>query len=240
MLPSLPHLGPSPLISAIIPAYNAARFLPAAVASIRAQNYSDLEIIVVDDGSSDDTAEVVAALGGVRYLRQDNRGPAAARNSGIRAARGEVLGFLDADDLWLPNLVSALLPPLVADAQLRYCWGHTQWVRYAEQDGAFCKQHVEHADYPLCLIPAALFRRAAFDEVGLFNEGLLMAEDTDWLAAARFQQLPQRQMPVPVLVYRRHAGSLTAARPVPKQFVLSMLKQSLHRHRATPVVGKAA
>jgi glycosyltransferase involved in cell wall biosynthesis len=197
------------------------------------------EIIVVDDGSTDDTAAVVASLG-VHYLRQANRGPSAARNAGIQAARGQVLAFLDADDVWLPNLVAELLAPLVADPQLRYCWGHTRWVRYAEEDGAFREQHVEHADYPLCLIPAALFRREAFDEAGFFNERLLMAEDTDWLAAARFKQLPQRQVPVEVLVYRRHAGSLTAAQPVPKLFVFSMLKRSLDRHRTAPMAGKAA
>lgn len=91
-------------VSAVIPTYNRAAFLPAAVASIRDQTYPCDEVVIVDDGSSDNTAEVVAALGdGIRYVRQANAGPAAARNRGIREATGELVAFLDTDDRWLPN-----------------------------------------------------------------------------------------------------------------------------------------
>lgn len=98
----------SPTVSAVIPTYNRARFLPAAVASVRAQSYLCGDIVIVDDGSSDNTAEVVAALGpGVRLLRQSNAGPAAARNLGIQEARGELVAFLDTDDRWLPGKLAA-------------------------------------------------------------------------------------------------------------------------------------
>jgi glycosyltransferase involved in cell wall biosynthesis len=94
----------SPTVSAVIPAYNRARFLPAAVDSIRAQTYPCMEIVIVDDGSTDDTERTVQQLGaGVRYIRQANAGPAAARNRGIREARGELVAFLDTDDRWLPD-----------------------------------------------------------------------------------------------------------------------------------------
>lgn len=95
-------------VSAVIPTYNRARFLPAAVASVRAQTHPCAEIVIVDDGSSDDTAAVVAALGaGVRYVRQANAGPAAARNRGIREAGGDLVAFLDTDDRWLPGKIEA-------------------------------------------------------------------------------------------------------------------------------------
>jgi glycosyltransferase involved in cell wall biosynthesis len=95
-------------VSVVIPTYNRARFLPAAVASVRAQSYPCDEIVIVDDGSSDNTSEVVAALGpGVRLIRQANSGPAAARNRGIDEARGDLVAFLDTDDRWLPGKLDA-------------------------------------------------------------------------------------------------------------------------------------
>lgn len=98
----------NPTVSVVIPTYNRARFLPAAVASVRAQTYPCDEILIVDDGSVDDTPEVVNALGaGVRLIRQANAGPAAARNRGIQEARGTLVAFLDTDDRWLPGKIEA-------------------------------------------------------------------------------------------------------------------------------------
>lgn len=99
-----------PTVSVVIPTYNRARFLPTAVASVRAQTHPCAEIVIVDDGSTDDTAQVVQALGdGIRYLRQDNAGPAAARNRGIRHAQGDYVAFLDTDDRWLPDKIALQL-----------------------------------------------------------------------------------------------------------------------------------
>lgn len=93
-------------VSAVIPAYNCARFLPLAVESIRRQTMPVREILVVDDGSTDETADVVRRLGAdIRYCRQENAGPSAARNLGVANANGDVIAFLDADDEWLPNAV---------------------------------------------------------------------------------------------------------------------------------------
>jgi len=104
---------PVPALSVIVPCYNMGRFLPEAVESVLAQGHPELQIIVVDDGSTDDTAACVRALPHpVEYIRQDNRGPAAARNRGIRAARHDVLGFIDADDLWPPGKLRLQLPEI--------------------------------------------------------------------------------------------------------------------------------
>lgn len=95
-----------PSVSVVIPTYNRAAFLPAAVASIRAQTYACDEIVIVDDGSGDDTRQVVSQLGaGLHYVHQANAGPAAARNRGIQEACGELVAFLDTDDRWLPQKI---------------------------------------------------------------------------------------------------------------------------------------
>ena len=93
-----------PKISVIIPTYQHADFLGDAIDSVLAQTYKDYELIIVDDGSTDGTREIVAAYGNqIKYIYQDNRGLSAARNTGILASKGEYIGLLDADDVWLPN-----------------------------------------------------------------------------------------------------------------------------------------
>ena len=94
----------APTISVVIPAFNAEAYVAETLESVLAQTYRDFEIILVDDGSTDQTAAVVQSFGGsIRYIRTDNRGPSHARNTGIRAAKGQYIAFLDADDLWVPE-----------------------------------------------------------------------------------------------------------------------------------------
>src|SRR5215831_9468158 len=95
---------PVPIVSVVIPTYNNARFLPEALDSLLGQTYRDFELIVVDDGSTDDTLEVLKPYRHlIRYVRKENGGPASARNLGIRHASGELIAFQDADDIWLPD-----------------------------------------------------------------------------------------------------------------------------------------
>jgi glycosyltransferase involved in cell wall biosynthesis len=105
-------------ISVVIPSYQSARWLPAAVASVHAQPVAVREVIVVDDGSQDDTAAVAASLPGIQYVRQQNAGPAAARNTGIERAQGEWVAFLDADDTWTPDRLSDQLATLARHPSL--------------------------------------------------------------------------------------------------------------------------
>ena len=113
------------MISVIIPTYNRARSLQRAAQSVLEQTFRDIELLIVDDGSNDDTAQVVEALSDsrVRYLRQkENRGACAARNAGIRAARGEYIAFQDSDDIWHPEKLAAQLEQLLrTDADVVFC-----------------------------------------------------------------------------------------------------------------------
>ena len=126
-------LDQNPLISVIIPTFNAGRFLPDAIASIRQQSYEPLEIHLVDDGSTDETKSLAQQWPEVRYLHQPNQGAAAARNTGIRAARGSLLAFLDADDLWTPDHLRILLPHLLSEPSLQFVWGTTRFIRMSEE-----------------------------------------------------------------------------------------------------------
>jgi glycosyltransferase involved in cell wall biosynthesis len=105
------ELSAEPLVSVVIAAYNGAQYLPEAIDSALAQTYPKVEVIVVDDGSTDSTAEVVGAYGArVRYLYQQNAGTAAARNTGIQSAQGELIALLDQDDRWLPEKLARQVP----------------------------------------------------------------------------------------------------------------------------------
>jgi glycosyltransferase involved in cell wall biosynthesis len=227
----MPH-NAQPLISVIVPSWNAADFLPEALESIRAQKYTPLEIIVVDDGSTDHTPNLIQSWSDVRHLRQVNQGPSAARNAGIEAARGELLAFLDADDLWTPDHLDRLLLPLLANPPAQFAWGASRVLDHRiEADGQF-HWEVLHDSQPQFLIGSGLYRRSAFDTVGRFDPALRFAEDVDWIATARQLGVAHVQVPELVLIYRKHQGGMTHGRTFRELNVMTALKRSIHRHRA--------
>ena len=143
----------APLVSVIIPTYNRADLVRQAVASVKAQTFRDFEIVVVDDGGTDGTCEVLSAGRELRVLRHpDRRGVAAARNTGVAAARGEWLAFLDSDDLWLPDKLARQISWLEGQPELLICQTDETWVRRGVRvnkpadspakwrDGSFCRR----------------------------------------------------------------------------------------------------
>jgi glycosyltransferase involved in cell wall biosynthesis len=118
---------PRPSISVVIPVHNGELYLAEAVDSALAQTHRPAEVVVVDDGSTDGTAEVAAGLGAaVRYVHQRNRGPGGAMNRGVALARGEYVAFLSADDVWEPEKLAGQMAALVADPSLDLVFGHVQ------------------------------------------------------------------------------------------------------------------
>ena len=229
-----------PLVSVIIPVLNGERFLAAAVASIRRQRYPNLEIIVVDDGSTDGTAAVANALGGeVRCVSQANAGPPSARNHGLELARGRLIAFLDADDLWTDDKLEVQMGRLLADPDLDVVMGTTQVFRPAAPT-ADAASLGEPAGPPVLLLSlgSALFRREVFDRVGRFDAGQRMDDDVDWFLRA--VEAGARILPLGHVVqyYRRHDRNITNAREADRRFFLLALKKSLDRRRRAP--GEAA
>jgi glycosyltransferase involved in cell wall biosynthesis len=198
-----------PRLSVIIPAFNAEAFLAEAIESVRHQSYRNLEIIVVDDGSTDATAGIAARFAGVRVLAQGRGGPSAARNRGLRAADGDLVAFLDADDWWSASKLATQLPRLREDPNLEAVSGYVQCVRPAGR--AAGGGAVVDAGPPRLLpsFGSLVARRAAFDRVGALDESLRHGEDIDWFMRSRALGLRSVAVPEVVLYYRLHGGNAT-------------------------------
>ncbi|MCU0760470.1 MAG: glycosyltransferase [Steroidobacteraceae bacterium] len=226
----------APLVTVIVPVYNGARFLPQAIDSILAQGYPCLEIIVVDDGSTDDLERVVAGLPvDVRLFRQDNAGPAAARNRGIRDASGEFIAFLDVDDLWPADNLRVLVEAFRRDPGLQVVNGHAQMLVLDPATGRFEPRGNPRESFP-CYIGAALYRREAFLDVGLFDVTMRLAEDTDWYQRLHESGLRHERLPLVTLMVRRHGGNMTASKSKDElnRSALAAFKKALDRARRAP------
>lgn len=181
-----------PRVSVIIPTYNSAAMVQEAIGSVLAQTYADLEVVVMDDGSTDDTESVVRRFGDrVRYFKQENQGVSAARNAGINKSLGDYVAFLDSDDLWLPEKLSAQIPLLEADPTLGlvYCdWSVVS--REALLQSSYLKDLPAASGYVFdeliqsgfILTSGVVLRRGCLDDVGAFDKSLAIAQDYDlWL-----------------------------------------------------------
>jgi glycosyltransferase involved in cell wall biosynthesis len=175
----------SPLVSVIVPVHNGARFLGEALRSIREQTYPTVEIIVVDDGSTDGSAEI-ARSAGARLIRQPRRGVAAARNAGIAAATGDLLAFLDQDDLWVRTKLARQVEVLLADPGLLYVLARDQFfVVDAVEPPAWFRLRRLDQSYVAFEAGAILARRRAFEVVGLFDTAYAITPDSDWFFRAK-------------------------------------------------------
>lgn len=210
-------------ISVIIPCYNYGRFLPDAVNSVLGQKKDGLavEIIVVDDGSTDDTAAVAQRLGSsIQYIYQENQGPSAARNSGIRIARGDYLVFLDADDLLTAGTLASHIDNFSAHPELDVSVCLSLQI-FENKDGKTASYlwplKCAHLDMHLCHsnispIHTFMLRAHVAQDLGFFDPGLRACEDQDyWLRCAA---LGKRIGPNPegLVIYRKHDGSLSDSR----------------------------
>ncbi|HEY3812807.1 MAG TPA: glycosyltransferase [Caulobacteraceae bacterium] len=218
----------APLMSVIVPVHNGARFLREAIDSVLRQAWPRLEIIVVDDGSTDEIEEAVRALPvDVRFLRQNNRGAAAARNRGYREAAGELIAFLDVDDLWPDGALDAMAARLLT-AALDVVQGHGQLFRRVDGKDTLFGDPGEAFPY---YIGAAVYRRSAFEAIGLFDESMAFSEDTDWYVRAREAGLKIERLDQTTLLVRRHEANMTRGKSLVELNALRVFKKVLDRRR---------
>jgi glycosyltransferase involved in cell wall biosynthesis len=224
-----------PLVSVIVPVFQGARFLAGAIENIFRDAYRPLDVIVVDDGSSDGADEVARRFEDrVRYIRQENAGAAAARNTGIRAAAGELVAFLDVDDLWPPGKLARQVSAL-ARGEADLSIGLTKWIEIEQTIGIDERTAIDALPGPVAITPclgSALVRRAVFDRIGLFDPGLRASEDLDWFVRAKEARVPTVVLREVTLLYRRHGASLTHGKDLVEINMLKVLKRSLDRRRA--------
>jgi glycosyltransferase involved in cell wall biosynthesis len=222
----------TPTISVIIPVYNGAHFLEDAVSSILTQAHRPLEIIVVDDGSTDAIDAVVTSLPvTVRFERQQNSGPSAARNLGISVATGSMLAFLDVDDLWPEGRLAMLLDQMLANPYIDVARGRAQMMKRDSASSPF-EPVGDPADSFPNYIGAGLFRRSAFETVGTFDEMMKYAEDTDWFMRADAAGINVLQLSDVTLQVRRHETNMTRGQSAETLNPLRLFKKQLDRMRA--------
>ncbi|MBI3160565.1 MAG: glycosyltransferase family 2 protein [Chloroflexi bacterium] len=208
----------SPIVSVILPTHNRAALVQHSIRSVLAQTYTDYELIVVDDGSTDGTEAALAQDGRLRYVRQANAGPAAARNRGLRLARGELITFLDDDDLYEPEKLAEQVGFFEThpDAMLLHsCF--SKFNDAGEDLGVRDTTWFQGWLYPEILAhwgmmmaaPTVMVRRGVLDEVGGFDESLRWAEDPDlWRRIAR--RYPFHVLPESLVRVRQQAVSVSS------------------------------
>ncbi len=222
----------APFVSVIIPAYNCERFIAEAVESVRQQNYEPLEIIIIDDGSTDGTSACLKSLGeDLRYAYQSNMGPAAARNRGITMAMGEVIAFLDADDYWPANKLRVQLARINRDPEMEVVLGRIQCTGVlTEADRKIRFEGPDNTMISICL-GSGVFRRSVFNKVGLFDESLRHYEDHDWFLRAREKNVSMAILKDVTLYNRRNEYSMSRRKNKNDPSMVQILKKSLDRRR---------
>lgn len=222
-------------VSCIIPVFNGERHLAEAVESVLAQTAPASEILAIDDGSTDASADVLARYGGrVRYVRQAHGGPASARNRGIALAAGELVAFIDQDDRWHPEKLATQVACFAEDPDLSLCFAHAElfWDTDLADEGDAYRSHPRGTRVPAYSTPALLARRSTFERVGSFDTDLLFGDATDWTLRAMDARLGIRLLPETLLYHRMHAGNLTRRRTESKAEFVRIVRATLARRRA--------
>jgi glycosyltransferase involved in cell wall biosynthesis len=203
------------LVSCIVPVFNGEQYLREALDSIFAQTYRPIEVIVADDGSTDGSRTVAESYGGrLKCISQATAGPAAARNYGARAARGDMLAFLDADDLWKPEKLERQVSKLDERPELDACVSRVQmfWAPELGEEEALYREHPRAQAIPGYASITLLARRRAFDRIGMFREDLWFADSTDWFIRFREAGLALDVLPEVLVLHRMHATNHTRRR----------------------------
>jgi glycosyltransferase involved in cell wall biosynthesis len=220
-----------PLISVIIPVYNGEKFITEAIESCLSQTYNNLEIIVIDDGSTDQSGKVVNAYPMVQYFHRSNSGVASARNFAINKANGSYITFLDADDIMMPNRVELQLQALLNFPDIDICIGHQE--NFIDTGFDLSIEDWQYYNEREKINMMSIFLKSeVFEKVGLFNENYLHSSDYEWLTRAKDFGANVFIMPEILIKRRLHGNNISfLARKEKDLLVFRILKESMQRRR---------
>jgi glycosyltransferase involved in cell wall biosynthesis len=222
----------SALISVIIPVYNGERYIAEAIESVLAQECDHIEIIAVNDGSTDGTEETIRSYDGVRYLYQPRQGASSARNSGVECSSGDFLAFLDSDDLWTKNKLAIQTALFRADPSLDMVFGHVaQFFSPELEESLKGRIHMPGGSMPGYVPGAMLVRRDAFVRVGFFDARYRIGEFIDWFMRAIDLGLKSHLAPEVLVKRRIHDANTGIRERDSRKDYLRVLKASLDRRR---------
>ncbi len=222
-------------VSVIIPVYNGESFIMEALESVLRQDCLPKEIIVVDDGSTDQTAKILSDLpGGIRYFRQKNQGPASARNRGILTAKEPILAFLDIDDLWVPNKLSTQINYMAQHPEIQYTIANFKYFleKGCDPPPGFKKELLEGSHVGR-LMGTLVARKTVFDQIGLFDTTFKTAEDVDWFSRTNDRQIAMAVLPQVLLHKRVHDKNISLNADKNNVNLLKALRQSVQRKKQT-------
>jgi glycosyltransferase involved in cell wall biosynthesis len=235
-----------PLVSVILPVYNGEQFLANAIQAIKEQDYQPLEILVINDGSTDGTAAIMDQFQDeIRSFHQAHQGPAAARNYGLRMAEGEIYAFFDVDDLWSEGLFPQMIDQLLKDTTSDIIQGLMQQILIPESMSNQShithpqpKQHIPEKPYRFIHLTSALYRKSVFQKVGIFDESLMTGEDFDWFLRAWEHRIKKIDIDEIFLIYRKHKTNMTHNRNLVKSGILQLYKKRLDRIKGSSITSE--
>lgn len=228
-----------PTVSVIIAVYNGEKYLREALDSILKQTYPDIEIILVDDGSSDRTNEIVQSYGTqIRYIFQPNQGQPSAQNHGICLAKSPYLSFLDADDLFHPEKTRLQVSFLQSHPEIDFVLGHIEQflspdLSLENQKKWFCPSGMQ----PGYLAVAGLFKKECFEKVGLFNEKQRIGPFVEWYMRAEEKGLKNSLIPQQVCRRRIHENNMTIQARHSRIEYVQIVKKAFERRRLSGSYG---
>ena len=221
-----------PLVSIVVPVYNGERYLTSALQSIFKQDYRPFEVIVVDDGSVDDSAKTARSFQQIHYIYQSNQGAAAARNTGVAAAQGELIAFLDADDVWVPHKLGVQADYLLRHPEVGYvvAKGRNFLESRTNPPGWLTAELLMKE---VSFLPSTLVvRKDIFYQVGEFDCSYVISEDTDWFFRARDAGVQGFVVPEMLLYRRIHDSNLSSQTQVSaREMLLMTVRRSVGRRR---------
>ena len=223
-----------PLVSVIMAAYNAAEHIGEALQSVLRQEWQPLEVVVVDDGSTDGTAEIVRSYPDVLYVHQENQGPSAARNAAVEHSSGRFVANFDSDDLLPPTRVGDQARFLLAHPEVGAVFGRQEWINAPE----WMARDSVYGDVDGIPLSSVMFRREVFFDLGGYDTSFVHGEDMDLLVRMRERGIEYQVIPEIVLYRRYQPSSLTGGR-APHEPLLRSLRAKLARDERPPHEGES-